>query len=124
MEAVKGITKNDQVGVYEVNPYNISESVISEVNQRDTHCVYCGVELIAAVKYGESYKQVASLDHIVNDLALVGSDNIALCCFSCNSSKGAKKLEDWLKSAYCVSKGINESTVAPVVQKHLAKTSE
>lgn len=107
-----------------MNPYNIPESVIAEVNQRDKCCVYCGVELIAAAKYGESYKQVASLDHIVNDLALTGSDNIALCCFSCNSSKGEKKLEEWLESAYCTSKGITKSTVAPVIHAYLAKTKE
>ncbi len=110
--------------VYEMSPYNIPESVMTEVRQRDTHCVYCGVELIAEVPRGQSLKQVASWEHIVNDLALTGTDNIALCCFSCNSSKGAKKLDLWLKSAYCVSKGITKDKVAPVVQKHLEQMSE
>jgi hypothetical protein len=34
----------------------------------------------------------------------------------CNASKGAKDLEDWLMSSYCLSREIDGQSVAPVVQ--------
>lgn len=40
---------------------------------------------------------------------------------SCNASKGAKLLKDWLKSDYCKRKNINENTVAEVVKNALIK---
>ena len=65
---------------------------------------------------GVSRKTVATWEHIINDASIVTRENIALCCVSCNSSKGAKKLKDWLQSNYCKSRGINENTVAEIVK--------
>jgi hypothetical protein len=45
--------------------------------------------------------------------------DIARCCAACNSSKGRKKLADWLQSSYCKKRGINEDTVAEVVKEAL-----
>jgi len=59
-------------------------------------------------------------EHIVNDARIINRKNIARCCFSCNASKGTKKLSDWLKSDYCKKRGITRDTVAEVVKKALA----
>jgi hypothetical protein len=66
---------------------------------------------------------VATWEHIINDASIVTRENIALCCNSCNASKGAKDLRVWLNSKYCTRKGITPSTVAEVVKNYLVLTA-
>ena len=62
---------------------------------------------------------MATWEHIVNDARIINRGNITRCCFSCNSSKGTKKLSDWLESDYCKKRGITTDTVAEVVKRAL-----
>jgi hypothetical protein len=48
-------------------------------------------------------------------------DDIAICCGSCNSSRGIKTLPDWFKAPYCVKKNINANTVAAPVKVYLKR---
>jgi hypothetical protein len=98
------------------NRWNIPREVERIVKTRDSECVYCSVDFS---QIHESRKTKPTWEHIVNDIRLNSEDNIALCCSSCNASKGAKNLEDWLKSKYCVSKGITRDTVGRVVKRVL-----
>ena len=50
---------------------------------------------------------------------MINRENIVRCCFSCNSSKGTKKLSDWLESDYCKKRGITKDTVDEVVRMAL-----
>lgn len=63
-----------------------------------------------------SRKTVATWEHIINDANIVTRENIALCCVSCNSSKGTKRLSEWINSPYCKKRGINKDTVADVAK--------
>ena len=65
---------------------------------------------------------MATWEHIVNDARIITRENIARCCFSCNSSKGAKELKTWLELRYRNNKGITKDTVAPVVKQALVNT--
>ena len=98
------------------NRWNIPEEVEIFVKSRDLECVYCRVDFS---QIHESIKTKPTWEHLVNDIRLNSADNVALCCYSCNSSKGAKSLEDWLSSKYCVSKGITRDTVGLVVKRVL-----
>jgi hypothetical protein len=98
------------------NKWGISSEVEKYVIARDSNCVYCGVDFW--IKHG-SKKTMPSWEHIVNDVRINTKENIALCCRSCNASKGSKKLKDWLTSNYCKSKNITINSVAPVVQNSL-----
>lgn len=98
------------------NRWSIPIEVEVFVKQRDTQCVYCGQEF---TKTPESRKQKPSWEHIVNDININGIDNIALCCMSCNASKGAKLLENWLHSDYCRKNEITKDNVASVVKSAL-----
>lgn len=91
-------------------PINVENLVIA----RDTSCVYCGVSFSTTAS---SRKTKPSWEHIVNDIRINGINNIALCCMSCNASKGAKLLEVWLESDYCRKKEITTETVATVVRE-------
>lgn len=84
------------------NRWGIPKEVEEFVKKRDKSCVYCGIEFKLDEK---SRKNKPSWEHIINDIRINGIDNIALCCMSCNASKGAKLLENWLESAYCKKKG-------------------
>lgn len=98
------------------NRWGIPHDVETAVIARDQSCVYCGV-----LFENKSTTSKKTWEHIINDTALNGADNIALCCRSCNASKGNKILKDWLQSPYCQRTNINKNTVASVVKKHLEK---
>jgi 5-methylcytosine-specific restriction endonuclease McrA len=98
------------------NRWGIPKDVEISVLQRDLNCVYCGITFSESQ---HNRKARRTWEHIINDIKVNGTDNIALCCGSCNASKGNKKLEDWLRSKYCENKKISNTTVAAVVKKHL-----
>ncbi|HAY70856.1 MAG TPA: HNH endonuclease [Saprospirales bacterium] len=102
------------------NRWGIPKEIEVIVQKRDLACVYCGIPFRESDKNRKTRK---TWEHIVNDIRINGSDNIALCCGSCNASKGNKKLEEWLKSKYCITKNISHDTVGMVVKKHLNKTT-
>jgi hypothetical protein len=99
-----------------MNQWNIPDWLEREVKDRDRHCVYCRVEFGTSKETRES---IATWEHIVNDARIVNRENIARCCFSCNSSKATKSLSDWLESDYCRKRGITMDSVAEVVKRAL-----
>jgi hypothetical protein len=101
-----------------VNRWNIPKLLEAEVFERDTGCVYCGVDFSQPASARGSKP---SWEHIVNDAKIITPENIARCCLSCNASKGSKDLAVWLQSNYCKAKGISEHTVSKVVQNTLLK---
>lgn len=101
-----------------MNRWNIPESLELEITNRDTRCVYCRVAFRASK---QSRKSSATWEHIVNDARIVTRENIARCCFACNSSKGTKKLSEWLQSDYCKKRGITKRTVTKVVKLALTR---
>jgi hypothetical protein len=104
-----------------MNRWGIPEWLEKEVKERDNFCVYCGIKMVESTSLRGSRKNVATWEHIINDATIINRDNIALCCASCNSSKGTKTLSDWLKSKYCEKHGINIDTVSEVVKNALKK---
>jgi len=66
----------------------------------------------------------ATIEHLNFDGPFYWKDNlqiqdIVICCGSCNSSRGAKKLPNWFQSEYCLEKNINENTVTDPVKEYL-----
>jgi hypothetical protein len=100
------------------NRWGVPKDVEELVKQRDLSCVYCGISFINTVP---THKTRPTWEHIINDIRINGPDNIALCCGSCNSSKGTKLLIDWLNSKYCLTKGINKDNVSTVVKGFLKR---
>lgn len=96
------------------NRWGISKEVEEFVKKRDLSCVYCGTSF-------NTHKVRPTWEHIINDIRINGPENIALCCGSCNASKGSKLLVDWLKGKYCLTKGITIDNVAIVVKNQLIR---
>jgi len=61
----------------------------------------------------------ATIEHLNNLPPWDNANTVAICCGSCNSSRGAKKIAHWFKTRYCIDKNINEKTVAKPVQEYL-----
>ncbi len=102
-----------------MNHWGIPDRLEREVKERDKTCVYCGTQMIEQMPPRGHRKAVATWEHIINDASIVTSENIARCCAACNSSKGTKRLSDWLLSSYCKKRGINKDTVAEIAKKAL-----
>ncbi|WP_066630054.1 hypothetical protein [Labilibacter marinus] len=100
------------------NLWGIPNEVEKLVIKRDIKCVYCGIEF-SHEKIPRKNK--ASWEHIINDIRLNREDNVALCCISCNASKGAKLIKEWFKSDYCKRKNISLETVSLVVRNVVLK---
>jgi hypothetical protein len=103
------------------NRWGIPKEVEVLVLKRDSTCIYCGISFNDLDK---NRKTRRTWEHIINDIRINGVENIALCCGSCNASKGNKKLKDWLKSKYCISKNITEDSVSVVVKRHLNESKK
>lgn len=101
------------------NRWGIPRSVEEIVKTRDTSCVYCGISFVNTIA---THKTRPTWEHIINDIRINGPDNIALCCGSCNASKGTKLLTDWLNSKYCLAKGITKDNVAAIVKEYLKRS--
>lgn len=99
-----------------MNRWNIPNWLEKAALERDQACVYCG---IIFSDEPQSFRERRSWEHISNNANIITLENIALCCRGCNSSKGAKLLEDWLDSPYCKRKNISKDTVAQVVKEAL-----
>ncbi|MCU0394070.1 MAG: HNH endonuclease [Thermoflexibacter sp.] len=100
------------------NRWGIPKEVEELVKQRDLSCVYCGISFTNTIL---NSKTRPTWEHIINDIRINGTDNIALCCGSCNASKGRKVLNEWLNSQYCLTKGITKDSVAPIVREYLGR---
>ena len=107
-----------------MNRWGIPDWLEEEVKARDKSCVYCGVRLVEQMPPRGPRKAIATWEHIINDASIVTRENIARCCVACNSSKGTKKLSDWMQSSYCQKRGISKETVAEVVKKALETAKE
>ena len=95
------------------NRWNIPQWLEDEVMSRDKICVYCKTSFDRA---DSLRKTRGTWEHIINGAKIITRENIARCCSSCNASKGAKLLRDWLNSDYCQMRGINADTVSNVVK--------
>jgi hypothetical protein len=99
------------------NSWGIPDWLEKKIRDRDKFCVYCHIKLKEYPLTKGTPSDKATFEHIDND-GLPSEENIAMCCASCNSSKGTKKLLDWFSSDYCKKKKINKETVAEIIKKH------
>jgi len=88
------------------NKWNIPKELEEKIKKRDKSCVYCHKE------FKNNPKDKLTWEHIDNNEKNISEENIALCCVSCNSSKGTKSLKEWLDSDYCKKLGINKNNIS------------
>ena len=109
------------------NKFGIPKDQLEKIRERDKKCVYCH-KIMIYPHNSKNYRDSATIEHLspvppfyMKDGMKI--DNITICCGSCNSSRGIKKLLDWFKTEYCIERNINETTVAKPVKEYLQKTN-
>jgi hypothetical protein len=107
------------------NKFGIPENVLSQMRSRDKDCVYCRKIMIYPFARKEQ-RDCATIEHLNFDGPFywrerLQADDIVLCCGSCNSSRGVKKLADWFATRYCRDRNINAKTVAAPVRSYLRR---
>lgn len=100
------------------NKYGLSEDKLKDIRARDTDCVYCHKKMIEPNPIGWR-GDWATIEHLNFLPPWNNAETVAICCGSCNSSRGAKNITDWFKTGYCREKNINAETVAEPVKKYL-----
>lgn len=104
--------------------WGVSERVLREIVVRDRVCVYCGRSMKLHLTSIGTPGDKKTIEHFANDVMFEDEqtvEDVGICCGSCNSSKGGKKLSDWLKSPYCLERNINVNTVADPVKNFIKK---
>lgn len=108
------------------NRFGIPEEVEQRIRRRDKACVYCHM-IMREYSYREATRNgMATIEHFREEGPFywkedLKEEDLAICCHSCNSRRGRRKLVDWFKTSYCVEKNINEETVATPVKEYLRR---
>ena len=100
------------------NSYGLPEEGLERVRQRDVHCVYCHKEMVpnSAAKDKRDCPTIEHLNHLP---PWDNIETVAICCWSCNSSRGNRLITQWFEGAYCRERNINYDTVAPAVRSYI-----
>jgi hypothetical protein len=105
------------------NNYGLPKIELQKIFERDKVCVYCKKQM----KSHEVNNQRAdwfTIEHLNYVPPWNNPMTVTICCWSCNSSRGNKKIRDWFKTTYCVDKNINEKTVSKPVQKYIIEVED
>src|SRR5690349_18174261 len=104
-----------------MNRFGIPADIERQLRTRDTRCVYCSKEFSDA-----SQRDKPTIEHFNENPPFHWRDGVregglAICCWSCNSSRGQKTLPDWFRSPYCINHNppIDLNSVAEPVRKYL-----
>lgn len=118
------------------NKFQIPQEVLDRVGEPDNRCVYCIQPLEEYKHHAGSKNRMATIEHlreegpfywrdVVVDGVLkqggVKEEDLAICCVSCNSSRGAKPLIDWFAGEYCRERNIDRATVRGRVREYLRR---
>jgi hypothetical protein len=96
------------------NQYGLPEKELEKIRIRDKTCVYCHKKMLDTSS--SNRRDWATIEHLNYLPPWNNPATVAICCGSCNSSRGQKKLMDWFKSQYCLDRNINKKTVAEPVK--------
>ena len=110
-----------------MNRWGIPDWLEKKVRDRDKFCVYCHIPMKEYPRIKGTPCDKATIEHMDDEaVAHPTEKNIAICCGSCNSSRGARKLLDWFELPHCKnrSKPINEETVDEIVREFLRKAGK
>ena len=101
--------------------FGIPEDVLNKIKARDKTCVYCHKVFNRASDWHGDW---ATIEHFREDGPFywkegLKEEDLAICCWSCNSSRGKKELLNWFKIPYCIKNNINKRRVAEPVKKYI-----
>ncbi|MBP6945759.1 MAG: hypothetical protein KBC74_01670 [Candidatus Pacebacteria bacterium] len=100
------------------NNYGLPKDELQRIFKRDKICVYCHKKM---TDHGAHNKRSNwyTIEHLNYLPPWNNPATVTICCWSCNSSRGNKKIRDWFKTDFCITRDINEDTVAEPVRKYI-----
>ena len=101
-----------------LDKYGLRTEDVERVRKRDTLCVYCHKKMIYPYST-KNRKDSATIEHLNHLPPWNNPSTIAICCGSCNSSRGKQTITDWFSSSYCKTRNISFDTVAKSVQEYI-----
>lgn len=102
------------------NKYGLPEKELKHIKERDKTCVYCHKKFVPR-NFSSKRGDWATIEHL-NHLPPWNKPNtVAICCWSCNASRGKKRIRAWFKTKYCIDRNINKNTVAKPVRKYIQR---
>lgn len=102
--------------------WRVPEEVLKKILIRDKNCVYCHIKTKIHQSSIGTPKDKKTIEHFSEKYVHSPLEaDVGICCGSCNSSKGNKKLSTWFKTKYCLNNNINEKTVARPVKDYIGK---
>ena len=105
------------------NEYGIPEEELKKIRERDTVCVYCHKIMLSTGSDGWR-GDWATIEHLNILPPWSNPSTVAICCWSCNSSRGNKQLSVWFKTRYCTERNINEMTSAEPVRAYIVENPD
>jgi hypothetical protein len=102
--------------------YGLPGEELLKIFERDTACVYCHKTMLDH-DANSNRGDWSTIEHLNHSPPWNDPKTVAFCCWSCNSSRGNKKLMDWFKTPYCLCRDINEVTVAEPVRAYIRENS-
>jgi len=102
------------------NKYGIPDELEAKIRAKYKLCIYCRKEMKDLPKAKGTPTDKATIEHFDDySVSHPAESNIAMCCGSCNASRGPKKLQAWFESEYCKINNINKDTIADIVKMWL-----
>ncbi len=105
------------------NNYGLPKDKLKSIFDRDKVCVYCHKQMKEHLKFNNR-SDWYTIEHLNYLPPWNNPETVTICCWSCNSSRGNKKIRDWFKTTYCVDRNIKEKTVSKQVQKYLIEVED
>ena len=102
------------------NIYGLPEKELERIRARDKKCVYCHKKM-ADPKSDAWRGDWATIEHLNHLPPWNNPDTVAICCSSCNSSRGNKTIISWFESRFCKEKNISLESVAKPVRDYVKK---
>ncbi len=100
------------------NNYGLPKADLQKIFERDSDCVYCH-KIMTDHSADNPRCNWYSIEHLNYLPPWNNPKTVVICCWSCNSSRGNKKIADWFKTEYCLSRDINIKTVANPVKLYI-----
>ena len=100
------------------NNYGLSGSELDKIKNRDKACVYCHKAMLDH-SVTNSRSDWYTIEHLNYLPPWNNPKTVVICCWSCNSSRGNKKIRVWFETSYCLSRNINERSVTETVRKYI-----
>ncbi len=105
------------------NSYGLPKNELQLIKYRDKDCVYCGKKLLEHSKENPRVDWY-TIEHLNYTPPWNNSKTVVMCCWSCNSSRGNKKIRDWFNTDYCLSRKITIKTITKEVRKYILEIED